>query len=131
MLMMDINQILLIIIVILVALIVIVAGYMILHHLINSKREKKFDSIFDPSKLVEEKSLMNVLDEKKNIEYSQNQNTERFVTNAEEIKVVSTPDALSREQKVNPFGVDMTIKTKDDVPVVPTDPSQNQNKFFQ
>ena len=119
MLMMDINQILLIIIVILVALIVIVAGYMILHHLINSKREKKFDSIFDPSKLVEEKSLMNVLDEKK------------FVTNAEEVKVVSTPDAMSREQKVNPFGVDMTIKTKDDVPVVPTDPSQNQNKFFQ
>lgn len=127
---MDINQILLIIIIILVALIVIVAAYLGLYKLLNRKREKKFDNIFDPSKLVEEKSLMNVLDEKRNIEYTEPHDKERFVTNAEEVQMV-TNQSVSREQQANPFGVDMTMRTKDNTPVAPSENTQNQNKFFQ
>lgn len=125
---MDINQILLIIIVILTSIVVIFAVYFLLNYLFNMKREKKIDNIFDPTKLVEEQSLMNILDEKKNLEYSVPTDKERFVTNVEEVKVV-TNNSLTREQKVNPFGVDMTIHDKENNSFEIKD-SDNQNKFI-
>ncbi len=114
---MDINQILLIIIVILASLIIIFVIYFLLHFLFNLKREKKRATIFDPSKLVEEESLMNALDEKKNLEYHNTVDKERFLNNTEDVKVV-TNEALTHEQKVNPFGIDMSNANQ---------PNENQN----
>ncbi len=59
---METNQILLIVIVVLVSIIAIFGIYFLVLYLMNRKREKKIDNIFDPTKLVEEESLMNVLD---------------------------------------------------------------------
>ena len=97
----------------------------------NKKREKKVNTIFDPTNLVEEESLMNVMDEKKNIEFKASVDQERFVQNAEEVQVVTT-QGLSQEQKANPFGVDMTIRNKDNSTVQLPDQTNNnnQNKFF-
>lgn len=125
---MDTNQMILIAIIILSSIIVIFGGYFLVVFLINKKREKKVKTIFDPSNLVEEESLMNVMDEKRNLEYK-TPDTERFVNDAEEVKVV-TSQALSREEKVNPFGVDMTMRTKDNTKIELND-ANNQNKFIK
>lgn len=125
---MDTNQMILIAIIILSSIIVIFGGYFLVVFLINKNREKKVKTIFDPSNLVEEESLMNVMDEKRNLEYK-TPDTERFVNDAEEVKVV-TSQALSREEKVNPFGVDMTMRTKDNTKIELND-ANNQNKFIK
>lgn len=127
---MDANQIVLIMIVVLASIIVIFGIYFLIIYLMNRKREKKVNTIFDPTNLVEEESLMNVMDQKKNIEYKSDVDQERFVQNAQEVQVVTT-QGLSQEQKANPFGVDMTIRNKDNSTVELPDTTNNQNKFFK
>lgn len=128
------NQILLLVIVILVSIILVVGIYFLSLHLINKKRKKKIDNVFNPNNLVEEESLMNVLDDKKNMEFQKsNKDEERFVMNQEEVKVI-TNEALTQEEKVNPFGVDLTMRNKDNTPIEYTPPSSStnsSNKFFK
>ncbi len=127
---MDINQILLFVIVVLSSIIAIFLVYFLIIFLMNRKREKKVKTIFDPSTLVEEESLMNVLDDKKNIEFKNPAPQENFVSNAQQVNVV-TSQVISQEQKSNPFGVDMTKHNRNDVPVdIPEQPN-SQNKFIQ
>lgn len=127
---MDINQILLLAIVILGSIIVIFVVYFILNYFLNIKREKKIDSIFDPATLVEEESLMNVLDEKHNLDHNQTPRQDSFVAPHVEVKLASQ-EAVSREQKVNPFGIDLS-SNKDDQPAPSIEDSQNnQNKFLK
>lgn len=127
---MDVNKILLIIIVVLVSLIIIFGAYFLVLYLLNRKREKKLDNIFDPNNLVEEESLMNVMDDKKNVEFKKTQeNEDLFVMNHEDVKIVTT-DALSQEEKVNPFGVDLTLRQKDNTKIEIQD-NNNQNKFIK
>ena len=126
---MDINQIILLIIIILVSLIVVFGAYNLIVYLLNKKREKKIDTIFNPNNLVEEESLMNVMDEKRNLEYKEPVDKERFVQNVDEVNVV-TSEAMTREEQVNPFGVDMTIRNKDNTKVEIQDPD-NHNRFIK
>lgn len=127
---MEANQIILLAIVILVSIIVVFGAYFLIVYLMNKKREKKIDTIFNPNNLVEEESLMNVMDEKRNLEYSdKKQDQERFVINQENIETIASPQAMTQEQKVNPFGVDMTMRTKDNTPVEPTN-NDSGNKFI-
>ncbi len=123
---METNQILLIVIVVLVSIIAIFGIYFLVLYLMNRKREKKIDNIFDPTKLVEEESLMNVMDEKRNVEFKKND--EKFVTNNEEVKIITS--GLTQEEKVNPFNVDLTMRQKDNTPIEIKDPD-NQNKFIK
>ncbi len=123
---METNQILLIVIVVLVSIIAIFGIYFLVLYLMNRKREKKVDNIFDPTRLVEEESLMNVMDEKRNVEFKKNE--EKFVNNSEEVKIISS--GLTREEKANPFNVDMTMHKKDNTPIEVNDPN-NKNKFIK
>ncbi len=123
---METNQILLIVIVVLISIIVIIGIYFLVLYLMNRKREKKIDNIFDPTKLVEEESLMNVMDEKKNVEFKQNE--EKFINNNEQVKMISS--GLTQEEKVNPFNVDLTLRQKDSTPIEINDPN-NKNKFIK
>lgn len=97
----------------------------------NKKKEKKVDTIFNPTNLVEEESLMNVMDDRKNVEFKKPENnTERFVSNSDDIKIV-TSEAMSQEQKINPFGVDLTLRTKEDGHKIEIQDPNNTNKFIK
>ncbi len=125
------NQILMLIIVILVSIITVFGIYFLIVYLINKKKEKKVDTIFNPSNLVEEESLMNVMDEKKNVEFKKPENnTERFVSNNDEVKII-TSETMSQEQKVNPFGVDLSLRTKEDGHKLEIQDGSNTNKFIK
>jgi len=123
---METNQILLIVIVVLISIIVIIGIYFLILHLMNKNREKKINNIFDPTRLVEEESLMNVMDEKRNVEFKKNE--EKFVNNSEEVKIIAS--GLTQEQKTNPFNVDMTMHKRDSTPIEVKDPN-NKNKFIK
>ncbi len=125
------NQILMLIIVILVSIITVFGIYFLIVYLMNKKKEKKVDTIFNPSNLVEEESLMNVMDEKKNVEFKKPENnTERFVSNNDEVKII-TSETMSQEQKVNPFGVDLSLRTKEDGHKLEIQDGSNTNKFIK
>ena len=64
---MTINQIILLIIVILFSIILIFGIYFLTLYFLNKKREKKIDNIFNPNNIVEEESLLNVMDKKRNV----------------------------------------------------------------
>lgn len=128
---MDANQIILLIIVVLASLIAVFGIYFLIIFLMNRKREKKVDTIFNPNNLVEEESLMNVMDEKKNVEFQNSfKNEDQFVLDQEEVKMVAT-DSMTREQQVNPFGVDLTMHTTDNTPIEIPDEDNSQNRFFK
>lgn len=126
---MDSNQTILLVIIILVSLIIVFGAYLLIVYLLNKKREKKIDTIFNPNNLVEEESLMNVMDEKRNLEYKTEVDQERFVQNVDNVEVV-TSDAMTREEQVNPFGVDLTLRTKDNTKLEIQDPD-NKNRFIK
>lgn len=126
---MDINQMLLIAIIILGSIIVIFLIYFLLNYLLNIKREKKIKNIFDPASLVEEESLMNVLDEKHNLDHINIPSQDSFVAPHIKVKMV-TNEAISKEQKVNPFGIDMKDEQKEDpLPSLNSD-EKHQNRFL-
>lgn len=125
------NQIIMLIIVVLLSVILVFGIYYLIIFIISKKKEKKVETIFNPSNLVEEESLMNVMDDKKNVEFKKSENnTERFVSNNEDIKIVSS-EAMSQEQKVNPFGVDLSLRTKEDGHIIETSDPNNTNKFIK
>lgn len=126
---MSTNEILILVIVILGSIIIVVGTYFLANFLLNLKRKKKIDNVFDPSNLVEEESLMNVMDDKKNVEYKpKGADVERFVKSNDEVKLVT--NGLTQEEKINPFEVDMTMRTKDNVKYEIPDP-ENTNKFIK
>jgi len=124
------NQIILIIIVVLLSIIIVVGVYYLANYLLNKKMEKKEDNVFHPNNLVEEESLMNMLDTKKNIEYNTKGNDqERFVLSNDEVPII-TNKSMSQEQKINPFGIDMTMHSKDGTTIEIED-IYNKNKFIK
>jgi len=123
------NEILLLLIVILSSLIIVFGIYFLSNYLLNLKRKKKIDNVFDPSNLVEEESLMNVMDDKKNAEFKpKGADQERFVKSNDEVKFVTS--GLTQEEKINPFDVDLTMRTKDNVKYEVPD-YENNNKFIK
>ncbi len=127
---MDINQIILIIIVVLISIIVLLGIYFLITFLIKNKQGKKEKSLFDPTKLHEEESLVKIMDEKKNVEFKNN-NQDQFINNQEKVNIV-TSDVMEQEQKVNPFGVDLTKRTEDNTPIDNfSDNYNNNNKFIK
>lgn len=115
--MLDPNKILIIVIVILIGVILVFGVYFLIVFLNNRNHEKKFDSLFGSNTGVEEKSLMNDMDEKKNV-YSniglkiknRLQNTDN---NGYDNSTVSTytPPSGPRMNN-NPFGIDLTPRDK-------------------
>lgn len=125
------NQIIMLIIIVLASIIAVFGVYFLIIFLLNKKREKKLDTIFNPTNLVEENSLMNMMDEKRNLEFTkeEDKHQERFVVDQEMVDIISVEEnSIPQSQKANPFGVDMTMRTKDNTPIEPQ--SENRNKFI-
>ncbi len=119
------------IIIVLTSIIVVFGIYFLIIFLLNKKREKKLDTIFNPTNLVEENSLMNMMDEKRNLEFTkeENKHQDRFVVDQEMVDIIAVEEnSIPQSQKTNPFGVDMTMRTKDNTPIEPQ--SENRNKFI-
>lgn len=129
---MSINQILIIVIVVLISIILIVGSYFAVVYLLNKKREKKIDNIFNPSNLVEEESLLNVMDEKKMLDFvKDNENSDSFVKQDQNVQIV-TSEVMTQEKKTNPFGVDMTRLDKNNDAITYDIPDENnKNKFIK
>ena len=122
---MDINQIIIIAIIILVAIIVVILGYYFINKLIEKKSEGK-STLINPNKLHEENSLMNMMDDKKNMEYQTEDNkTNTYINKDEKIEVAET-SMVKEEKPINPFGVDLTKKVDN----MPNYSENNDNKFF-
>ncbi len=125
------NQIIMLIIIVLTSIIVVFGIYFLIIFLLNKKREKKLDTIFNPTNLVEENSLMNMMDEKRNLEFTkeEDKHQDRFVVDQEMVDIIAVEEnSIPQSQKANPFGVDMTMRTKDNTPIEPQ--SENRNKFI-
>lgn len=129
---MDINQIIILAIVVLVAVIVVFGVYFLIVYLKNKKATKKSDTIFNPTNLVEEESLLNVMDRKKNVEFVDEKPEEKkmFLSDDKGVDIVTLEVLKEKENVVNPFGVDMTMRTKDNVEIKPTSETSN-NKFIK
>lgn len=127
---MDVNQILIIAIIVLLGVIIVFGVYFLIVYLHNKKSAKKMDTIFNPNNLVEEDSLMNVMDEKRNIDFKKDEreDSQKFITDNNKVNI-ATSKVMTREQNVNPFGVDMTKRTKDNTPIEKE--SNSNNKFFK
>lgn len=128
----DINYIIIIAIVVLISIIVLLAIYFIITTVIKKKKGKKADSLFNPSNLVEEDSLVKIMDEKKNVEFKRN-DTSSFVQSPEQVNIV-TNQATESQAPVNPFGVNMNTQennnNKDPNPTF-FDIPNNNNRFIK
>lgn len=126
---MSTNQIIFLIIVVLTGIILVIVTYLILVHFMSKKKNRKVELIFAPERLIEEESLMNVMDEKKNVDFNNAPKVEnkKFLTDTEDkVEIVQT-DTVKPVQ-INPFGVDLTLREKDNTPI--SMPSENKNKFL-
>lgn len=123
----DINQIILIAIVVLASIVVLFILYFTITYFMKHKQGKKERSLFDPTNLHEEESLVKVMDEKKNVEFKTNDN--QFVQNQEKVNIV-TSEVMEQEQKINPFGVDMNKQTLDNNPNYDFQSEENSNNKF-
>lgn len=122
---MDINQIIILAIVILSAIIVVIISYYLINKYLEKKSEGK-DSLFNPNKLHEEDSLMNMMDDKKNMEYQKEDNkTNTYINNNQTVKVAET-DSAKDLKPINPFGIDLEPKENKN----PNIEDNSQNKFF-
>lgn len=129
---MDINQIILIAIIVLIGIILVFGTYFLIVYFHNRKHEKKMDTIFNPNNLVEEESLMNYMDEKKNLDFAKEtkENKNTFLTESDNFEGIRENIQISnREQSANPFGIDMTKRTKDNTPIL-SEEDKSQNKFI-
>ena len=122
------NEIILLVIIIAVAIILVIAIYFGFIYAKSKITKKKVDSVFDPEKLIEEESLMNSMDEKVNVDFS-NSDKDNFVNDTVKVDIVKT-DSPNDNQQINPFGVDLTKTTQDGKDYIKEEEKRTQNKFF-
>ena len=124
---MDINQIIIIAIVVLSALIIVVVGYYVINKIIIKKSEGK-ETLIKPNTLYEEESLMNMMDEKRTIEYqASDKNTNTYINEDESVNIVETK-VMEENKAINPFNVDLTKKVISDNDI---ERQNSENKFFK
>lgn len=124
---MDINQIIIIAIVVLSALIIVVVGYYVINKIIIKKSDGK-ETLIKPNTLHEEESLMNMMDEKRTIEYqASDKNTNTYINEEESVNIVETK-VMEENKTINPFNVDLTKKVISDKEI---ERQNSENKFFK
>ena len=72
------------------------------------------------------------MDEKKNLDFAKEtkENKNIFLTENDNFEGIRENIQISnREQSANPFGIDMTKRTKDNTPIV-SEEDKSQNKFI-
>lgn len=122
------NEIILLVIIIAIAIILVIAIYFGFIYAKSKITKKKVDSIFDPERLIEEESLMNSMDEKINVDFS-NSGKDNFVNDTVKVDMVKTDSPTDNEQ-INPFGVDLTKTTQYGKDYIKEEEKRTQNKFF-
>lgn len=121
---MNINNLLLIAIAVLLGVLTIVIIYLIVSALTKKKTGKHIDELFDPDRLVEEESLMNSLDEKRNVDFQNQKDEARFLTSQKEVEIVRTEE--TQEKKLDPFNIN-GVQKKDNQQ---ESTQENNNRFF-
>ena len=109
------NEIMILIITI-IAGILLVLGIYFGYTFITSKTYTKKNS-FNTENLIDEESLMNFMDKKRNIEYGE------LFTKPEKDK--------QEDKKINPFGVEFTEKTVETKDYIKEDEEKAKRKFFK
>lgn len=127
---MDDSKIIILLVVIVLGIALVFGFYFLFVYLYNRRHEKKINTIFDTDNLVLEGSLMNVLDEKKNIDFNGENNGEKFVLDNGVDVDVATTKSLEKEVKINPFDVDLTKRTRDNIDYVKEEEERKNKKFF-
>lgn len=121
---MNVNNLLLIAIAILLGVLTIVIIYLIASSLTKKKTGKHIDELFDPDRLVEEDSLMNSLDEKKNVDFQNKTDEAKFLTSQEKVEIVRTDEA--KEKKLDPFNINGNQNNDNKQKST----QENNNRFF-
>ena len=122
------NEIILLAIIAIVGGIIVFVIYFGYIYTRNKISKKKVDSIFDPEKLVEEESLMNTMDEKRNVEYK-TPTQDNFITEDTTVDLVQSE--TPNNTQINPFGVDLTKTTIEGKDYIKEEEERAQNKFFK
>ena len=124
------NEIMLIAIIVIIGVILVFGVYFGYIFIKSRITNKKADSIFSPENLVEEESLMNVMDEKKNIEFNdvKADKSNEFFTNVDNVDIVKTENS---NEPLNPFGVDLTKNTIEGKDYIKEEKEKAKNKYFQ
>ena len=122
------NEIILLAIIAIVGVIIVFAIYFGYIYTRSKISKKKVDSIFDPEKLVEEESLMNTMDEKRNVEYK-TPTQDNFITEDTTVDLVQSE--TPNNTQINPFGVDLTKTTIEGKDYIKEEEERAQNKFFK
>lgn len=126
---MDINQIIIIAIIILVGVILVFGTYFLITFINQKNKEKKVNNIFNPNNLVEEESLLNTMDEKRNLEEKEEQKESTYIEQEVNFDVHVNQQTLDYQKKINPFNVDMTMRSNDNSPII--DEENKNNKYFK
>ena len=128
---MDANQIMIIAIIILFGIIFVFGIYFAIVNIYNKRHEKKMDTIFNTDNLIEEESLMNILDDKKNIDFKEEKKEDKrtFIQDTPDVEIV-TSKVMENEGPINPFSVDLTKKTRDSKDNTSV-PENSGNRFFK
>lgn len=121
------NEIILLAIVVLVGIFLVFGIYFTYIFIKNKVSTKKVNSIFSPEKLAEEESLMNYMDEKKNIEYNIKEKESTFIHNTH-VDIVKNE---TREEQINPFGIDLTKKNENEKDYIKEEEERASRKFFK
>ena len=122
---MNANEIMLLIIIVIAGFMLVLEIYFGYIYLMKKVKNKKVDSIFTPEKLIEEESLMNSMDDKRNIEFK---NKDSF-TNEAPVKLVEN-ETTSTEQ-INPFNVDLTKTTIKGRDYIKEEEEKAEKKYFK
>lgn len=129
---MDTNMIIVAVIVALVGVILVFGIYFTYVYFYNKKHKKKIDSLFDVNNLVEEESLMNVMDDKRNVDFKNEEKNDKFTFVSDTEVEIAESDVMKEEEKINPFGVDLSNKTYDNktVDYIKEEEERASRKFF-
>ena len=96
----------------------------------SRKKTKRTDLMFSSEKLIEEESLINIMDDKNNFEYSSDDEakTPNTFVNVDNVNIVKTE---TKNEPLNPFDVDLTRKTRESRDYIKEDEERQKKKYFQ
>ena len=127
---MSTNEIILIAIVVIVGVILVFGIYFGYTFITGRMSKKKSNATFNPENLVEEESLMNYMDEKKNIDFNNKKEEEiESFTDADVVEIVKNETA--EKEEINPFGVDLTKTTREGRDYVKEEEERAKKKYFE
>ena len=127
---MSTNEIMLIAIIVIIGAFLAFGLYFGFVFIKSRKKTKRTDLMFSSEKLIEEESLINIMDDKNNFEYSSDDEakTPNTFVNVDNVNIVKTE---TKNEPLNPFDVDLTRKTRESRDYIKEDEERQKKKYFQ